>query len=444
MSITTLRAGHGNEQLSRLLRSGVVVSVAAVLWALAGVPEAVAKEQAQAAPSRGKDVMERQEEREKGDEYKAIGARIGSFQLFPSLEIDGLYYSNVFATQENAQSDVLTRIRPQLLLKSDWNRHKLALKFKPEVIRYYRFSDDNVENYDFIGAGRIDVLKALKANVRASYKLGNEDRGDPNAVAAARAPTETKTTKAHIDVDYKPAWVSLNVGADFTDNDFKDATNRDASITNNDDRDRDKKEITVRLGREYLPDTEMFVKASYNIIDYNDAVDDAGTDRDSKGYSVVLGTDLDFTGIVTGNVFGGYIRQTYDDIALEPIAGPTAGASVKWNVTPLATVKGALTRDINETTTGNSPGFLSTAASFRVDYEILRQWTARAKIKATNQDYESIARRDRLLDFTIQSRYLFNRNYAAELKYGFKRKTSSAAGSSYTRQSVRLQGRAQF
>ena len=143
-------------------------------------------------------------------------------------------------------------------------------------------------------------------------------------------------------------------------------------------------------------------------------------------------------------MFGGYIRQTYDDASLEPIAGPTAGARVNWDVTPLATVVGSLTRSVNETTTSNSPGFMSSIAALTLDYEILRQWDATAKLKATNQDYESIARRDRLLEFTIQSRYRFNRNYSAELKYAFKRKTSSAAGSSYNRNLARIQGRAQF
>ena len=440
-----LRPDRGKGRWRAFLRAGAAVAVAGAVLAVIDVPEAAAESQAQAAdPARGKGVLERQQERKKGEEFKPIGARVGAFQFFPSLEVDVEYGDNIFATQTGGQSDVLTRIRPEFALKSDWNRHALNLKAAPEVVRYYRFTDDSVENYDFSADGQIDVLRALKVDLDASYALGNEDRGDPNAVASATSPTETKTTKAHVGVAYKPAWVSLSIDGDFTDSDFKDVTNRDISITNNDDRDRDKKEITVRLGREYLPDTEMFVKASYNIINYDDALDDNGQNRDSDGYEIVVGTDLDFTGIVTGNVFGGYISQSSDDATLEDIAGPTVGASVNWAATPLMDIKGSVVRGVEETTTSGSPGFLSSFASVGVDYEILRQLTASAKIKGTVQDYESIARRDRLLDFDIGAEYLFNRNFSTELKYAFKRKTSDAAGLAYTQNTVLFSGRAQF
>jgi len=440
-----LRPDRRKNRFSGFMRAGAAVAVAGALLSVIDVPEAAAESQAQVAdPARGKGVKERQQERKKGEEFKPIGARVGAFQFFPSLEVDVEYGDNIFATQTGGQSDVLTRIRPEFALKSDWNNHELNLKAVPEVIRYYRFTDDSVENYDFSADGRIDVLRALKVDLDVSYALGNEDRGDPNAVASASSPTETKTTKAHVGMEWKPAWVSLSIDGDFTDSDFKDVTNRDASITNNDDRDRDKKEITVRLGREYLPDTEMFVKASYNIINYNDGVDDAGLNRDSDGYEIVVGTDLDFTGIVTGNVFGGYISQGSDDATLEDIAGPTVGASVNWAATPLMSVNGTVTRSIQETTTGNSPGFFSSLASVKVDYEILRQLTASAKVKGSVQDYESIARRDKVLDFDIGAEYLFNRNFSAKVKYAFKRKTSDAVGLAYTQNTVLLSGRAQF
>ena len=433
-----------NWRLRGFLRAGAAVAAAGALLAVIGVHAAVAQSQAQAGPARGKGVIERKETRKAGDEFRPIGARVGSFQFFPALEVDVEYGDNIFSTQTGGQSDVVTRIRPELALNSDWNRHELKLKAVPEVVRYDRFSDDDVENYDFSADGRVDVLRALTIDLDAGYKIGHEGRGDPNAVASARSPTESATTDVHVGMKYKPAWVSLSIDVNFTDQDFDDVTNRDGTITNNDDRDRDKKEITVRLGREYLPDTEMFVEASYNVIDYDDALDDAGENRDSDGYSVVVGTDLDFTGIVTGNVFAGYIRQNSDDANLEDIAGPTVGASVNWDATRLMSVRVAVSRSVQETTTAGSPGFLSSFATVSVDYEILRQLTASAQIKGTAQNYRGIGRLDKVLDFDIGAEYLFNRNFSAELKYAFKRKTSDAAGLAYTQNTVLLSARLQF
>ena len=433
-----------NKRLRGFLRAGAAVAAVGALLAVIDVHAAVAESQAQAGPARGKGVIERKETRKAGDEFRPIGARVGAFQFFPALDVDVEYSDNIFATQTGGQSDVLTRIRPEFALNSDWNRHELKLKAVPEVVRYYRFSDDDVENYDFSADGRVDVLRALTIDLDAGYKIGHEDRGDPNAVASALSPVESATTDVHVGMEYKPAWVSLSIDVNITDQDFDDATDKTGDNIDNDDRDRDKKEITVRLGREYLPDTEMFVKASYNVIDYDDALDDNDENRDSDGYSIVVGTDLDFTGIVTGNVFAGYIRQNSDDANLEDIAGPTVGASVNWDATRLMSIRGAVSRSVQETTTSGSPGFLSSIATISVDYEILRQLTASAKIKGTAQDYRGIGRLDKLLDVDIGAEYLFNRNFSAELKYAFKRKTSDAAGIAYTQNTVLLSARLQF
>lgn len=418
---------------------------AAVVFLFASGDQARAAEnKAQVTPERGTSIQQRQQQRKNSDDYKPIGARVGSFQFFPSVEVDVEYGDNVFATQTGAQSDILTRIRSEFALESDWSRHQLDLTVTPEIIRYSRFSNDDVENYDFAADGRIDLLRALTIALNAGYALGNEDRGDPNAIASATSPTETKTTDAHIGVEYKPAWVSLNVDGDFTKSDYKDVTNKNASITNNDDRDRDKREITVRLGREYLPDTEMFVEASYNVINYDDAVTDGGENRDSDGYSVVVGTDLAFTGVVTGNVFAGYISQSYDDANLGKVAGPTVGASINWDVTSLISVTGNVSRSIQETTENGSSGFMSSLASVQVAYEILRQLTASAKVKGTVNRYEGIGREDKTLAVNLGGEYLFNRNYSISLDYDFKRKHSSAAGSSSTQNVVLLSLQAQF
>ena len=424
--------------------SCIVVIAAAGLLFIPGQDVKAAESQAQVTPERGTGVIQRQQQRKSSEDYKPIGARVGSFIFLPSINVEAEYNDNVFATQDGAQSDTLTRILPEIALNSDWNRHKLDLAFKPEIVRYYRLSDDNVENYDFTADGRVDVLRALKINMSAGYKIDHEDRGNPNAVTSAKSPTKTKTTDAHIELNYKPNWVSLDIGGDFTRNDFNDVTNKDGTITNNGDRNRDKKEITVRLGREYLPNTEMFVKTSYNAIDYKDAVTDSGENRDSDGYSVVVGTQLDFTKIVTGNVFGGYISQSYADANLEKIAGPTAGASINWDATPLMSINGTVSRTIQETTTTGSPGFMSSFVSLTVDYEILRPLTATANIKGTVQNYEGVGRTDKVLDASLGGEYLFNRNFSLNLNYAFKRKLSSSAGSSSTQNTVLLAGRVQF
>lgn len=431
----------------RLSGAAIAVGVALGFFSSATPAEAQTAELptlAQYGPARGEGVLERQQERKRSDEFAPIGARVGSFIFLPAVEVDAEFNSNVFAVENGDQGDFLTRIRPEFALESDWNNHKLDLNIIPEFVRYYRFTSDSVENVDAAVDGRIDILRELTVSLNAGYRFGHEDRGNPNAVAAASSPTEIVTSDGSVGIEYKPARYSLSLDGSFTHADFGDVVNNNDTITNNDDRDRKKKEFIGRFGYEYLPETEMFVKASYNVIDYDDSVDDGGQNRDSDGFSVVFGTDLDFTGIVTGDVFAGYISQDYDDVTLETVAGPTFGLGVSWDATPLITARASIVRTIQETTLANTGGFLSTGSTISVDYEILRQWTASAEAKWTKSKYEGIGREDNTYDLSLGSEYLLNRNFSLRFDYAYKRKLSSQTGVNYKQNTVLVSLRSQF
>ncbi len=395
-------------------------------------------------PRRGQSVQERQQERQQSEDYAPIGARVGSFQFFPAIDVDVEFGSNIFAVQNGDQSDTLTRIRPEMALNSDWNQHALNFNVSSEIVRYYRFDDDDVENYNVGADGVVDILRNLQVTWGSAYSLDHEDRGDPDASGTAREPTEYASLDYDVNVEYKPSKFSSKLAAIFVDRDYDDDTNIDGSRTNNDDRDRDGYEIGGRFGYEYLPDTEAFVGATYNNADYDSSFDDNGENRDSDGYSVIVGTGLDFTGLVTGEVYVGYLEQTYDDPNLKKLSDFNAGASVQWDATPLITVNGLLSRTVQETTQAGSSGFLSTFMSLTADYEILRQLTANANFSFTNDDYATIRQDDDTYEIGIGAKYLFNRNLVASLGYNYKDKDSNVDGSSYQQHTALLTVRGQF
>ncbi len=416
----------------------------ALTLALAG-PQAVFAQTGDEEPTQGQGVEERQSERAKGDAFTPIGARVGSFQLFPAMDVDIEYGDNIYATQTGEKDDWLTRIRPELSLNSDWSNHALNFKGTGEFVRYDEYTDDDVENYDIETDARLDLYRSLTVTMGAAYGLGHGTRGDPDASSAAKSPEESVTTSANIGLAYDPNKFSSSLDLTYKDEDYDDVLNTDSTITNNDDRDKDKYELTGRLGYEYLPGTDAFIKASVNEIDYVDSTEDGGENRDSDGFSVVVGTGLAFTEIVRGDVFVGYMEQSYADASLGDVNSPTAGASVSWDATPLITVNGSLSRSITETTTSGSPAYLSTVASLSADYEILRHLTADAEVKWTRDDYEKITKEDDTFLASAGAKYLFNRNYSAGLNYSFTRKNASnSSGDSYSQQVVLMSLRGQY
>lgn len=75
-------------------------------------------------------------------------------------------------------------------------------------------------------------------------------------------------------------------------------------------------------------------------------------DRESDGYLSEVGTDLDLTGVLFGDVAVGYKSQDYADPRLDTVGGVASAVSLTCTPTGLATVSAFVTGEIIETTAG--------------------------------------------------------------------------------------------
>ena len=364
-------------------------------------------------------------------DYDAVGIRAGSFLFFPTLDISETYNDNIFATQTNTDHDLITRFQPNFALRSDWNNHLLDINVGGDVGRYLRSDSENYEDFNAAINGIVDVRRDTTIELAASYDSLHEDRGSPDAVSGV-SPTEYTRTNLQLGGSNKWNRVSLDVGLATVIEDYDDVALASGTLTNNDDRDRTKYSATARLGYEIIPQYEAFVSTTYNTIDYDSAVDDNAFNRDSDGYEVTVGTKIEFSGVLFGNVFVGYRSQDYDDTRLETIDGPTVGADLSWNITSLTTIKGGISRIVEETTQTGASGYFNTRADISVDHELLRNVLVGGDVAITNQKYRGNGREDDQYEAGAYAKYLINRNFAVSANYDFLRKNSNAALSSYT------------
>ncbi|HXH25510.1 MAG TPA: outer membrane beta-barrel protein, partial [Vicinamibacterales bacterium] len=207
-----------------------------------------------------------------------------------------------------------------------------------------------------------------------------------------------------------------------------------AGEINNDDRDRDVYVLALRAGYEIVPRFEAFVRGSYNVRDYEARLDDFGIDRDSDGYELAVGTQVDLTGITFGEAYVGYRQQAYDDRRLDKIDGITFGARLTSNITPLTTVQLFVDRDIEETSIVAAEGFWSTSVRATVDHELLRNLILSGALGYGWNDYQGADRDDDTIRATIGANYLMNRYLTVGVAYDFEWRESRgrAAGVDYT------------
>jgi hypothetical protein len=369
-------------------------------------------------------------------ELDPIGIRIDSMVAFPSLEIAPEFNDNVFKTDTGKQSDLIVQITPALLVQSDWGRHFLRGYVDATSGKYIDNADEDFLDATASVDGRFDLMRDTYFSAGFAANKLHEDRGSPDN-AAGLEPTDFYVYRPTVGFYNKWNRLSLGVDGEAARYNFIDAKTSTSEI-NQDDRDRWRYELGGRLGYEIVPQYEAFVRGSYNTIDYDDAADDAGFQRDSDGYEVVAGARIDFTGITFGDVFFGYRRQTYDDARLSTVGGPTYGGTITWNASGLTTVKGFVSRSVEETTVSGSSGSFDSEYGASVDHELLRNLILSGRGAYLNSDYKGVSREDDYLKFGAQGKYLLNRNLYVTFKYDYERRDSNVAGQDYSQNVVLL------
>jgi hypothetical protein len=251
-------------------------------------------------------------------EYDALGMTVGSMRLNTSIGVMGRYTDNQFYRQNNRQSDITLMLRPDINLRSKWSRHSFE----------------------------------LRAN--GGFK-----------------PTQYDETLANAVVRHRFGRFTLAVGGSYSRRNYKDNVRFDGALIENDDRDRDIFRLDGRLRYKVQDGLELFVQATRNWRRFDEPLND-GFQRNSQGIDVSGGIDLQLSNTVFGYFYVGYVDQNYLDPRFAEVNAVLFGGDIDWNVTPLTTINLRADRDLMDTVTFGSPGYLSDRVRLTVDHELRR------------------------------------------------------------------------
>lgn len=410
-----------------ILHSGVarrfLVSLLVVPICIWQLPDRVMAQE----PGRGETVTERAR-----PELDPLGIRAGSFIFYPQLSVAGKYDDNLYATKTNETDDFITIISPEVQLRSNWSNHALNLYAGGEA-GYYSGNDSEDYTDYYVGFDtRLDVSRNSNLTAAAQYQGLHEERWFPNSEIpvgdVSVEPIEYRLLTTRADYRHQFNRFSLGLLGRFDRFDYDNGIRvSDASVINNNDRNRDAWRGALRMGYEVSPGLEFFGRGTYYVVAYDveAAGDDNGLDRDSTGYEAVAGTAFDVTGVTFGELFAGYRRQEADDVTLQPIEGAQYGGAVTWNPSGLTTIKGDIARSIEETTEAGSLGFFATRYGLAVDHELLRNLLLGLNASYTTRNYDGIDRDDNYVRGGLYAKYLMNRNLYVSLDYGYAERRSN-------------------
>ena len=372
-----------------------------------------------------------------GPHTKPIGMVVGpfgSFLLFPKVTLENQYTDNLFSEEADKNADIAFVLKPSFTISSDWDNHAVNFSATAAQARYIDNVGENSLDYGFDLNGRLDALTKSTLSAALVFDKKHQDRGDPDDDVAGVFESEiteftTATIKLGGSYNEDVILVRLDIKADRLDFD-------DAGTTNNDDRDRLEAKTTARLGYEWVPGSTAFIETSYNIREFDAAVDDDGFKRSSRGFEVLLGNTLDLTSVTFAELGVGFVRQTFDtQPAGARSLGPTQGFSFKgslvWNPTDLMTITGNLRREVRETTiTGASSAFTS-SFELKVDYGLLKELLLSAGTKFDLETFDGIGRTDKLLKVELGGKYYIGPFFIADVKYSYENRFADEPGGSF-------------
>ncbi len=154
-------------------------------------------------------------------ELDPLGVRLRAFQLYPRVDVDAEYESNIFAEDSDEIHDVIIKTSPGITVESDWVRHSIKLGANGTFAEYQVNEKENYEDYDIAADLTLDLSNVSRFRLSGTFHGAHEERDSPDDVKGLE-PTEYDEEKIAAVFLRRVGKLSLRAGAGQTRTDFDD------------------------------------------------------------------------------------------------------------------------------------------------------------------------------------------------------------------------------
>jgi hypothetical protein len=374
-------------------------------------------------------------------EFDPLGIRAGGFLIFPSVSVDSEYNDNIFASNDDEESDFIFTFQPRIAVRSNFPRHSLNLTVESDIGRYVDNTDENFVDYGSSLAGRLDITRANRLLGGLAYAHGHEERDDPEdpGVEVTDEPVEFDEYSGNLGFEQDFNRLNFAVSGDVERRDYEED---DPDVTE-DDRDRTLYGGRVRTGYFISPRINAFLQGGYRREERDTSEpDDPPINRDNSVYDARVGTEIDITGLLFGEVSVGWALQEFDESDLDSENSFVYGVGLTWNPTQLTSLRLDAAGGFEPSDVGASS--IRNRVALRVDHELLRNLLIGGQVAYRRDDFQDTGRVDNRFDVGPEITYLLNRYLSVGAGYTFTTRTSDESEREFTRNIVLLRLNAQL
>ena len=372
------------------------------------------------------------------DPYAAIGIRVGGFLLFPELLTQSVYNDNIFLSPTQPEGDWALELAPSLAIQSDWNRHSLQANISGVRSFHERFKSEDDESYSANVTGQLDIRRDTNVIASAGLSHSLEDRGSNDFPANAAERAATENYDASLEGNHTFNRVTFTLRGEASEENFDNSIAADGSLIDNSQRDYIERRLTGRTAYEFQPGVQAFIEASTNDREFSRKVDNNGVLNGSSGHDIQAGLAFKLSGKLTGEVSAGYALQTPDDSTLQDVDGLIFNAALEYKATALTTFGFDAASEIAETTSAGSAGSINRSAMVSVEHRPRRNIILGASLGYEHEKFSGTDDTSEDWVTALTGEYLFSPSVGLVVSYEHAESISSAPGSDYSTDEVRM------
>lgn len=370
--------------------------------------------------------------------YEAVGLPVGSFTLFPALDVSANATDNVFA-QSDRVSDVFARVAPSARLASNWAGRSLNLSADAIVDRYAKRTTENVAAANLSAYAVQEFAGELRLRLLGRFHADRESRESQNAFAFTVRPVKFNETIVAGGLSKRFGIVQVAGEAGYQRFGFDDARLRSGGILDQDYRDGHVTAVRGRLDLIQSSALAYFVQGTNSRSSYAQR-NPSGARRGADTTEILAGARFELPILARGEIGVGYISSTYRDAKFRRFSGLAVNSRVTFFPTQLTTVTVNALRSVNDAGTPDSSNYVSLLGGIQVDHELLRALILSANIQFQRDTFNGSDRRDERVLLGASAEYRVTR--VLSLRAAFDRLDLSSDGAarykSFTRDRASL------
>jgi len=339
--------------------------------------------------------------------YDAVGIRLGSIRVLPTLGLTGSWDSNVLASSDDAVSDFSATLVPAV--RAEWNnpRRQISLNGEMRIRRYAELHRQNDEQYRAQAAARFEISDNTAISANLGWANVTATRGTFENGFQVGDPLRMREVNADLSVLQR--FNRLTVVASASASRFRYGDVRLDDGTSIDQSFRNGHQIGGSLRARYVvgPRLSLVSRVTANKFDYSDP--DPLTNRNATAYAVTGGISYELTQLLEAEVDAGIQKHNFRNPAFGDISGLALNARLRWYPTPLLTVR----FDVSQRTTTSSFNATSavavTSGRLAADYELRRNLLISADVNYSHEKYGAGDNVSGLLTLSGQAAWKANR-----------------------------------